>query len=212
MPKGARDRLATALSDCLSSVVEDPADLSSWSKVLMLAKCVMASPAAGHRLRSREILRLVKSRIQRWLAGDQVALWSEGMSEGQSLSRHTQSSSSSSQRNNIRRAKLAVQDGQYSKAIKTLTSDGLATPSAEVLQEMLTKHPQTAPPTLPPGSVPPTATVAEIAIRKGVISPMAQPLNRPACAQATSGKPWGAPPLTRQTWCLLPSPGSSISW
>ena len=137
----------------------------------MLAKCVLACPAAGHRLRWREILRLVMSRIQRWLAGDLVALWSEAVAEGQFLSRHAQSSSPSSQLSrNIKRAKLAVQDGQYSKAIKTLTSVGLATPSAEVLQEMPVKHPQIAPPTLPPGSVPPSTTVTESVVRKGVRS------------------------------------------
>ena len=42
----------------------------------MLAKCVLASPSAGHRLRWREILGLVKARIQRWLDGDLAALWS----------------------------------------------------------------------------------------------------------------------------------------
>ena len=137
----------------------------------MLAKCVLASPAAGHRLRWWEILNLVKSRIRRWQAGDLVALWLEAVAEGRSLSRRTQSSSSSSQRScNIRRAKLAIQDGQYSKAIKALTSDGLASPSAEVLQEMLTKHPKTVPPALPFGPVPPPASVTESAVRRGVRS------------------------------------------
>ena len=48
-----------------------------------------------------------------------------------------------SQRNkNIRRAKLAVQNGQYRKAIKALSSEGLAEPSSEVLTEMIAKHPK----------------------------------------------------------------------
>ena len=139
----------------------------------MLAKCVLASPSAGHRLRWREILRLVKSRIDRWLAGDLAALWSEAAVEGRSLSRRCQPSAASaaSQRSsNIRRAKLAVQDGQYSKAIKFLASDGLATPSAEVLQEMLMKHPQSAPPKLPSGPVPPPASITESVVRRGVRS------------------------------------------
>ena len=66
--KVARDRWARALSECLSAVCVAPADLSCWSKVFMLAKCVLASPATGHRLRWREILKLVRSRIDRWLA------------------------------------------------------------------------------------------------------------------------------------------------
>ena len=136
----------------------------------MLAKCVLASPAAGHRLRWREILNLVNSRIRRWMDGDLVALWSEAVAGGQSLSRRALSSSSSQRNYNIRRAKQAVQDGQYSKAIKALTSDGLATPSAEVLQEMLTKHPQSAPPSLPPGPVPPPTTVTESVVWRGIQS------------------------------------------
>ena len=87
----------------------------------MLTKCVLASPSAGQRLRWREILALVKTRIQRWLDGDLVALWSESV---ESLSKR---SSPASQRSiNVRRVKMATQEGQYSKAIK---SDGLATPS-----------------------------------------------------------------------------------
>ena len=165
VPKGARDSWAKVFSDCLVSVMEDPVNLSSWSKVVKLAKCVLASPATGHRLSWREMLKLAKSRIQRWLAGDLVALWSEAVDEGQSLSRRMQLSSSSSQLNrNIRRAKRAV---QYSKAIKSLTSDGLSLASAEVLQEMLTKHPQTAPPSLP---VTLPVSVTESVVRKAAKS------------------------------------------
>ena len=151
VPKGARDRWARAFSECLSAVCDAPADLSRWSKLLMLAKCVLASPATGHRLRWREILTLVRSRIDRWLAGDIATLWSEAIAGGKSLAKHMQSSSGSQRSHNIRRAKLAVQDGQYSKATKALTSNGLATPSAEVLGEMLNKHPQ-VPPHPPPWS------------------------------------------------------------
>ena len=170
VPKGVRDRWARVFKDCLSAVCDAPADLSRWSKLFMLAKCVLASPATGHRLHWREILALVRSRIDRWLAGDLVALWLEAVAGGKSLAKRVQSSSGSQQSSNIRRAKLAVQDGQYSKAIKALTSDGLATPSAEVLEEMLGKHPQVAPPNLPSGQVPPPFTVSELAVKKGVRS------------------------------------------
>ena len=93
-----------------------------------------------------------------------------GGTGGKSLAKRVQSSSGSQQSSNIMRAKLAVQDGQYSKAIKALTSDGLATPSAEVLEEMLGKHPQVAPPNLRSGQVSPQFTVSELAVKKGVRS------------------------------------------
>ena len=128
----------------------------------------LASPPAGHRLRWREILGLVKSRIQRWVGGDLVTLWSEAVEGAQSLSRRSRSAPQRSI--NIRRAKMATQDGQYSKAIRALISDGLATPSATVLQEMLTKHPQSASASLPPGPMPPSVSVPESTVRKGVRS------------------------------------------
>ena len=51
-----------------------------------------------------------------------------------------------------------------------LTSEGLATPSSEILEEMFAKHPQAAPPTLPLGPVPPPVSLPESAVRKGVLS------------------------------------------
>ena len=50
-------------------------------------------------------------------------------------------SASSQREHNARRARKAVQDGLYSKVIKALTSEGLASPSSEVLAEMQGKHP-----------------------------------------------------------------------
>ena len=170
VPKGARDCWARAFSECLAAVCDVPADLSSWSKLFMIAKCVLASPATGHRLRWREITTLVRSRIDRWRAGDVASLWSKAVAGGHSLSKRAQSSSGSQRSRNIRRAKLSVQDGQYSKAIKALTSNGLATPSAEVLEEMLEKHPQVPPPTLLSGPAPPPLILSESVVKRGVRS------------------------------------------
>lgn len=86
---------------------------------------------------------------------------------------------SSQQSNNIRRAKQAVQDGQYSKAIKALTSVGLATPTPEILQEMLRKHPQGIAPTVilkavrsfPTGSAPGPSGLRPSHLREAVECP-----------------------------------------
>ena len=146
VPKGVRDSWARAFSDCLTSICSVSDDVSRWSKLFMFAKCVLVSPAVGHRLPWREILQLVKARLRRCL-GDWDRLWSEAFAESRPQyhckrpSSSTAYSPSQAQRHhNIRRARSAAQDGQYSKAIQALTSEGLA--SAEVLQEMLSKHPQ----------------------------------------------------------------------
>ena len=101
-----------------------------------------------------------------------VFLWTKAVSGGKSLSKHRPPSSSSSQQScNLRRARLAVQDGQYSKAINALTSNDLATPSDEVLQEMLAKHPQTAPPNSASWACPPPpASVIEAVVCKCIQS------------------------------------------
>ena len=170
VPKGARDCWAHALCSCLRAVVCSPDDLSQWSRLFMLAKCVLASPATGHRLRWREILKRVKSRLQRWADGDLMTLWSEALDDGRSLAKRRHQSASASSSGNFWRAKLAVQDGQYTKAIRALTSEGLASPSPEVLQEMQNKHPQAPPPHVPPGPVPSPASLSEPVILKGVRS------------------------------------------
>ena len=123
------------------------------------------------RLPWREILQQIKSHLSRWFDGDLVTLWTEAFAGGQCVSRCSgQSSSSNQYKHNIRRAKRAVEDGQYSKAMKALTSDGLVAPSDEALQEMLSKHPQSAPLALPSSPVPPAEKLTESVILKGVKS------------------------------------------
>ncbi len=170
VPKGARDSWAFALSSCLRSVVRNPDEPSEWSRLFILAKCVLASPAAGQRLRWREIMKRVKSRLQRWADGDLVSLWSEALEDARSLARRQSRSSAPTSTSNSRRARRAAQDGRYSKAIQALTSDGLASPSPEILQEMRKKHPQAPPPSVPLDPVPSPAILPEPAVLKGVRS------------------------------------------
>ena len=170
VPKAARDRWALALTSCLRSVARNPEDLSQWSRLFMLAKCVLASPAAGHCLRWREILKLVKSRLQHWADGDWSSLWSEALEDAQSLAKRQSRSSASTSTSNYRRAKRAAQDGRYGKAIQALTSDGLASPSPEILREMQKKHPQASPPSVLLEQVPSPAILSEPAVFKGVRS------------------------------------------
>ena len=151
VPKGARDCWASKLNGCLSSIVHNYADLSQWIKLFMLIKCVLASPAAGHRFPWREIFQLVRSPLQRWFAGDLANLWSKARTNGQAFFRRggVSASSISQQSSNVRSAKRDIQDSQYRKVIQAFTSEGLASPSPKVIQEMQAKHPQASPPILP---------------------------------------------------------------
>ncbi len=112
----------------------------------------------------------MKSRLQRWADGDLVSLWSEALEDARSLAKRQSRFSAPTSTRNSRRARHAAQVGRYSKAIQALTSDGLASPSPEILQEMRKKHPQAPPPSVPLDPVPSPAILSEPAVLKGVRS------------------------------------------
>ena len=120
----------------------------------MLPRCVFSSPANAGLLRWREIQKLVKLRIRRWLAGEISELWIDVLSEKDSRARLLSRKKKKSTRNNLRksnaiRARRAVEDGQYRKAIQALSSGGLAPITSDVVKEMQAKHPQSSPPSIP---------------------------------------------------------------
>ena len=71
---------------------------------------------------------------------------------------------------NESRACSALEDGQYRKAMQYLTSGGLAQASADVVNEMLAKHPRAATPLLPVYSVLPPVQVAKVNVIKALRS------------------------------------------
>ena len=143
VPKGARDRWARVLKDCISTIFNSPDNPSHWTTLFLLAKCVLVSPASGYRLCWRDILKLVNSRITRWLDGDQETLWQEVISSAKAFTKRSASlppngTNTTGQERNVRRAKSMAQDGLYSKSIQALTSTGLANPSDTIFDELNT--------------------------------------------------------------------------
>ena len=59
---------------------------------------------------------------------------------------------------------------QYRKAIQALTSEGLSPPTSEILDEMLTKHPQSPPTTIPSSPAPPPLKICEESIIRALRS------------------------------------------
>ena len=158
IPKGARNAWAILVDNVFTSINKNFSDSESWRKLFMLPHCILSNPVNGHRLHWDEIL---KSRIDRWQSGDIDRLWSDYLDTVRSLKGPKSVSTIST---NVRRAKRATEAGQYSKAIQALTSDGLALPTPDILDEMLAKHPQSPlPPTLPsPGHPPPKISKADV--------------------------------------------------
>ncbi len=139
----------------------------------MLPRCILANPARGGRTHWRETQKLVKSRIRRWQNGEFSALWDEVLADWDCQVRKKKPKKpprESLRKVNARRARRAVEDGQYRKAIQALSSEGLANVSPKVLEEMLAKHPQSAPPPIPPDPSPSPPNISEEEVLKALRS------------------------------------------
>ena len=73
-------------------------------------------------------------------------------------------------RGNAIRARRAVEDGQYKKALQSLNSAGLAQPSNDVLAEMLAKHPISSIATVPADPPPPAAQISKEEVSRALKS------------------------------------------
>ena len=158
VPKGARDAWAGILGDALQDVCSHPSNLSAWCKLLMLPKCILANPSRGGHSHCCDTLNTVRSRISRWSKVNVWELWEELVAVDGRTKKHQRKPREITvefQREiKVRRARQAIEDGQYKKAIQALMSDGVAQASAEVLNEMLAKHPQASATPIPTGPVP----------------------------------------------------------
>ena len=154
----------------------------------MLPRCVLASPVNGGRTHWREVQRLVKTRIQRFQAGEVSELWSEALVESDKYARkrNPKKSSISLSKVNASRARRAVEEGQYRKAIQALSSSGLANVTPDVIDEMLSKHPQCAPPTIPsdPSYHPALPDISESLVLKAIRSFQSGTAPGPSCLRA----------------------------
>ena len=163
VPKGARDSWAALLAELCSSICQDPSNLCAWQKLFMLPRCILANPTRGGRTQWRVTQELVKSRIRRWLAGDFAQLWEDVLAEHERYAHKNLKktiSPESLRKANAQRARRAVEDGQYRKAIQALSSSGLARVTPEILEQMLDKHPNSPPPPIPPGTPPPPPEIS----------------------------------------------------
>ena len=166
IPKAARDSWVFVLSDALSAVVSNHFPVSCWCKLLMLAICVLANPPRWVHSHWRDTLKLVQSRIQKWKEDWLIGLWDDvrasirGLVACTARVRSNPTSAEHCRHCNARRAPWAVSDGQFKKALQSLTSMGLALPTTNFLNEVLAKHPPAEPPAAPKTPTPPPVTVS----------------------------------------------------
>ena len=91
----------------------------------MLPRCILANPVNGKHINWRESVKMIKNRISRWRSGDITGLWSDYLSNdkmprGRGKGHRIPPHQDALRGTNARRAKRAVEAGQYRKAIQAL--------------------------------------------------------------------------------------------
>ena len=139
----------------------------------MLPRCILGSPVKGGRANWWKILFLVLSCVCHWKAAEIRALWDEMLMENSMLIQKPESKKTNTEslrKSHILNVKRVIAEGQLGKALKLLLSDRLINPSQEVVEEMLGKHPQNPPPSLPSNPAPPSPEFSEAMFFKAVRS------------------------------------------
>ena len=143
-------------------------------KIFMLLRCALASPARGGRSHSSSTMTLVNARMRRWRKGDYATLWAEFISvlRGQSnqWKSFKQTTPEKLRKTNASRARTAVEEELYRKAIQALTLGGLVPTTPEVVVKLLAKHPQSPLPTTPTAPAPLPPDISEGNVLKALTS------------------------------------------
>jgi hypothetical protein len=136
--------------------VENDPSYDNWTRLFLLSKCILASPVRSGKAHWKDNERLVKDRIRRWRNGNITGLWLEAVARfPRKVSSKTGKQDLKEDPQRINRVLRFIQEGNYSKAVKALTSDGIAAVGVDTIAEMRSKHPCATPPSLPPQPPPP---------------------------------------------------------
>ena len=133
--------------------------MTGFARLQMFPKAVLRCPPHAGKKKRYVMKALLHSRLERWLAGDLVALWRDTRLES-SYRPVGPSKNVTVTQSNIKRAVAIAREGNFAKAVQSLGSSGTAAPNdMEALDELLHRHPQHA---LPDWSndIPPSLTVS----------------------------------------------------
>ena len=181
--------------------MSSPSDLDHWCKLFMLPRCILRCPAPGARSSTLQVVRSIKEKCRKWLEGGCISLWQEAVCEGTS---HVSCKKPSVQSTQSSNAKRAAQVGRFSKAVQALGSLGLAPCSESTKNELLSKHPQAALPSLPPPSTSPLPSISMGVVMKAIKSFPVDTAPGPSGLRATHLKESVVPlpPMLNLLWLL----------
>ena len=125
-----------------SKIIRHSSCMAKWRLLFMLPRCILASPVQGGHSHYRETLELFRRK-----AGEFTDVWADVVEDSRWLRKLP--------RPTVYDFQMPEEQGISQKdSIKRLVrpfSEGEAGASAEVFDQMLSKHPQVAPPSFPQG-------------------------------------------------------------
>lgn len=163
-PKACRTEFTRALTSLWQSLAANPADERLW--VMEAIFCRVILPAGQG-----------PARLRRWNNGECAELWAEAVAGERKKSKDKKKKGGkdkpqkSQEEKNAARSVILTQEGQYTRALQALVSNGLAECTLTSLKEMQSKHPLPARPQPPhPTTDVPACTFNGAAVASAALS------------------------------------------
>ena len=136
IPVKFRLRWYELLTTIIEGCVSQPISPENWKKLFAISKCVLRAINRGEKKHKQQQERFMLSRFERWENGDYAGLWFEAasMKQAKKINHDTMESLAA-------RAKSLCLQGQFGRAAKILSSDGVATDNKETLKKLMNLHP-----------------------------------------------------------------------
>ena len=119
--------ITSIIEDCISN----PDCVDNWKKFFAVSKCVLRASNRGGKKHKQQQENSMMNRFERWRSGEYAALWYEAASLKQAKNK-----SNSTMEALASRAKALCLQGQFGRAAKILSSEGIAPDNRKTLIEL----------------------------------------------------------------------------
>ena len=141
IPKGVRLLWADLLVKTLRGLLGSPHDDRRWRLLFALPKLCLRLPKRGGKKKRQafESGPFIAEKLKRALTGDWQRLWEEAEEAGRVRRKRAESDGSASA---VReRVTALVEEGQFTKAVQALNSDGIHKLDPNIIKQLREKHP-----------------------------------------------------------------------
>ena len=142
LPKKSRLPVARCLIEMFNHISSSPSNVLPYIKLLIFPKLVLFSHKRAGRAKRNQLNGEISKRLSLWNIGEFDTLLMAAMMHSPSPSSIKRCSTESS---HARRAKVLISEGNFSKALQALVSEGLATLDEASFKKPVGKHPSADP-------------------------------------------------------------------